>query len=101
MAIIDSFIPFSMPLTSAAMPTRLATPRMMPSIVSSERNLCAQISLNPTKMALNTFILVVTQRLDRMQARSFERRNQPGCDADHHTRAEREHHRDDRDDGRV
>ena len=43
-----SRIPFSMPLTSADMATRLETPRMMPSMVSNERNLCAQISLKPT-----------------------------------------------------
>ena len=29
------------------MATRLETPRMMPSMVSRERNLCAQISRNP------------------------------------------------------
>src|SRR4051794_16114649 len=52
-----SFIPFSIPLTSADMPTRLDTPRMMPSIVSRERNLCAQISFNPTPMAFSKFML--------------------------------------------
>src|SRR5262249_17442963 len=32
------------------------TPRMMPSIVSKERNLCAQISLKPMESALNRFM---------------------------------------------
>src|SRR5688572_25574653 len=54
-AIKASRMPFSMPLTSADMATRLETPRMMPSIVSRERNLCAQISLKPTMMALAKF----------------------------------------------
>src|SRR5688500_11719013 len=101
MAIIDSFMPFSMPLVSAAMPTRLATPRMMPSIVSRERNLCAQISLKPTKMALRRFILIVAQRLNWMQARCFKRRNQASDDADQNAGAKREPHRGDRDDRRV
>ncbi len=52
MAIMASFMPFSIPFTSAAMATRLATPRMMPSMVSSERNLCAQISFSPTMTLL-------------------------------------------------
>src|SRR3989442_7875415 len=56
MAIKASFIPFSIPFTSADMPTRLDTPKMMPSIVSNERNLCAQISLRPMVIALKGFI---------------------------------------------
>src|SRR2546427_3599565 len=55
MAINASLAPTSIPLTSADIATRLDTPRMMPSIVSSERNLCAQISLNPMRMALQRF----------------------------------------------
>ena len=55
MAIMVSFIPFSMPLMIAAIPTRLATPRMMPSMVRSERNLCAHTSLRPTTMVLRRF----------------------------------------------
>src|SRR5204863_6286683 len=42
-----SFAPFSIPATKADMATKLDTPRMIPSMVSSERNLCAQISRNP------------------------------------------------------
>src|SRR4051812_37343016 len=57
MAISASFIPFSIPLTSADIPTRLETPRMIPNIVSRERNLCAQISFNPTAMAFSKFML--------------------------------------------
>src|SRR5688572_14888771 len=53
MAMRASFMPTSMPLTSADMATRLETPRIMPSIVSRERNLCAQISLKPRTMALS------------------------------------------------
>jgi hypothetical protein len=53
MAIRASFIPFSIPFTSADMPTRLETPRMIPSMVRRERNLFAQISLKPTAMALS------------------------------------------------
>src|ERR1043166_2005321 len=49
-------MPFSMPFTIADIPMRLDTPRMMPSMVSSERNLCAQISLRPMAMALEKFI---------------------------------------------
>src|SRR4051812_13383084 len=59
MAISASRIPFSIPLTSADIATRLDTPRMIPSIVRSERNLCAQISLKPMLMAFRKFILVV------------------------------------------
>ncbi len=55
MAIIVSFIPFSMPLMMAAMPTRLATPRMIPSIVSRERNLWDHTSFRPTMMVLKKF----------------------------------------------
>src|SRR2546430_613403 len=55
MAISASWAPTSMPFTSADIATRLETPRMMPSIVSSERNLCAQISLNPIRMAFQRF----------------------------------------------
>ncbi len=51
-----SFMPFSMPLMMAAMPTRLATPRMMPSMVSSERNLCDQTSFRPTMMVFTRFM---------------------------------------------
>ncbi len=51
-----SFIPFSMPFVSADIATRLDTPRMMPSIVSNERNLFARISSSPTATALNQFI---------------------------------------------
>src|SRR5581483_6583031 len=58
MAMSASFIPFSIPFTSADMPTKLDTPRMIPSIVSTERNLCAQISFNPTMMALTKFMAV-------------------------------------------
>jgi hypothetical protein len=56
MATMASFMPFSMPLMIADMPTNEATPRMMPSIVSIERNLCAQISFRPTAMVLKRFI---------------------------------------------
>ena len=49
-------MPFSMPFTMADMATRLETPRMMPSMVRAERNLCAQISFSPIKMALVRFI---------------------------------------------
>src|SRR5438034_11591354 len=47
MATSASFAPFSIPATKADMATKLDTPRMIPSMVSSERNLCAQISRNP------------------------------------------------------
>jgi len=40
------------------MATRLETPRIIPSIVRSERNLCAQISLKPRLMALSRSITV-------------------------------------------
>src|SRR6185436_12431917 len=59
-----SFIPFSMPFVIADMPTRLETPRMIPSIVSNERNLCAQISLRPTEMALEKFMKNGTNHRD-------------------------------------
>ena len=55
-AIMVSFIPFSMPLIMAAMPTRLATPRMMPSMVRNDLNLCDQTSLRPTIMVFRKFI---------------------------------------------
>src|SRR5690242_15917983 len=42
-----------MPLTIADMAMRLETPRIIPSMVRSERNLCAQISLKPSEMALS------------------------------------------------
>src|SRR5687767_3305090 len=61
MAIRPSRIPFSIPLTSADIDTRLDTPRMIPSIVSSDRNLCAQISFSPTPMALKRFISIVSR----------------------------------------
>ena len=52
MAISASRAPFSMPETSADMATRLETPRIIPSIVSSERNLCAQISRMPARTVM-------------------------------------------------
>ena len=57
MAMSDSFMAFSMPFTTADIATRLLTPRMMPSMVSIDRNRFAQISLNPTRMALNRNML--------------------------------------------
>lgn len=51
---MDSFIPFSIPFTNADMAMRLATPSMMPNIVKKERNLCAQISSRPTRMAFRS-----------------------------------------------
>ena len=56
MAMSASFIPFSIPFTSADIATRLETPKMIPSIVSNERNLFAQISFSPTAMALKKFM---------------------------------------------
>src|SRR5438552_8762875 len=56
MAIMASFMPFSMPLMMAAMPTRLATPKMMPSMVNKERTLWAHTSLMPTVMVLERVI---------------------------------------------
>ena len=52
MATRASLAPFSMPATRADMATRLETPRMMPSIVSRERNLCAQISRTPARIEM-------------------------------------------------
>ena len=57
MAINASRAPASIPWTRADIATRLDTPRMIPNIVSSERNLCAQISFNPITIALHRFML--------------------------------------------
>jgi hypothetical protein len=51
-AMSASFAPFSMPAINADIATRLETPRMIPSIVSNERNLCAQISRNPVRRVI-------------------------------------------------
>src|SRR5512140_157876 len=50
-----SLAPFSMPATRADIATRLATPRMMPSIVRNERNLCAQISRSPVWIVITSW----------------------------------------------
>src|SRR5438128_4817939 len=55
-AINASLAATSRPLTNADIAIRLEAPRMIPSIVRSERNLCAQISLSPMLMALHRFI---------------------------------------------
>jgi hypothetical protein len=44
-----------MPFMIADIPTRLATPRMIPSMVKNDLNLWAQTSLRPTRMVLNKF----------------------------------------------
>src|SRR5882724_10560170 len=54
-AINASLAATSRPLTKADIAIRLEAPRMIPSIVRSERNLCAQISLSPMLMALQRF----------------------------------------------
>src|SRR5437667_1385722 len=54
-AISASLAATSLPLTKADIAIRLEAPRMIPSIVRSERNLCAQISLSPMLMALHRF----------------------------------------------
>src|ERR1041385_4858088 len=72
--------PFSIPFTRADIATRLATPKMMPSTVSNERNLCAQISLNPMvmelKMFTNRFVRALYQgrALQRLAALAFQAR---------------------------
>src|SRR5688572_9316963 len=71
MATSASFIPCSIPLTRADIATRLDTPRMMPSIVSNDRNLWAQISLSPIEMGLHRSIALVCRRRQPIQSRQF------------------------------
>jgi hypothetical protein len=52
MAIMLSFIPFSMPRTSAAMAIRLETPSTIPNMVRNERNLWVQTSFKPISTAM-------------------------------------------------
>jgi hypothetical protein len=51
-AIMASFIPFSIPFTIAAIATRLETPSTMPSIVRIDLNLCVHTSFNPINNAI-------------------------------------------------
>src|SRR2546426_5718039 len=69
-AINASLAATSLPLTKADIAIRLDAPRMIPSIVRSERNLCAQISLSPMLMALHRFI-TIRRSGGAMQVREF------------------------------
>jgi hypothetical protein len=51
-----SLAPFSIPATSADIATKLETPRMMPNIVSKERNLCDHISLSPVWIVIQSWL---------------------------------------------
>ncbi len=82
MAISASLAPFSMPETRADMATRLETPRMMPSIVSSDRNLCAQISRNPARTVMPSCAERMAEHLRRepwTAARSWSGRLSRHC----------------------
>src|SRR6266581_1178122 len=70
-AISASLAATSLPLTKADIAIRLETPRMIPSIVRSERNLCAQISLKPMLMALLKFTSSNLRRHVSLQAGQF------------------------------
>src|SRR5439155_26750925 len=116
MAIMVSFIPFSMSLMIAAMPTRLATRRMMPSMVRTERNLWDQTSLRPTVMVLERvtgaqywmldtgcccIASFISQSLNWIQPRRFHGGEKARDDADERAEAERDRHRERGDDRSI